>query len=178
MTEYNIFFRTGDIQFSTCQTIVVPVSCDGTMEKGIAASFRRRYPSMYARYRWICEQHLLSPGKLWIHTTPTKRKILCFPIDTSDCSCVEKGLEKFLGTYQEKGIASVAFPLFTFPPMEEHEILGMMSYYLSKCDIGVEIYTGYIPRSTTLIPLLERICGKLSDEDMYKVKKNLCFEVD
>ncbi len=181
MTEHNIFFRTGDIQFSTCQTIVVPVNCDGMMKEGIAASFRRRYPPMFKRYQWLCEQQLLSPGKLWIYTTPTKRKILCFPIGESvspSCSCIEMGLEKFLGTYQEKGITSVAFPLFSIPSANANEILGLMSYYLCKCNIGVEIYTEYIPRSVTLIPLLERICGKLSAEDVNKVKKSLCFEVD
>lgn len=36
MTETNIFYETGDIQFSTCQTIVVPVNCEGTMDEGIA----------------------------------------------------------------------------------------------------------------------------------------------
>ena len=44
MTETNIFYETGDIQFSTRQTIVVPVNCEGTMDEGIASIFRRRYP--------------------------------------------------------------------------------------------------------------------------------------
>lgn len=35
MTDTNIFYETGDIQFSTCQTIVVPVNCEGTMNKGM-----------------------------------------------------------------------------------------------------------------------------------------------
>ena len=34
MTDTNIFYETGDIQFSTCQTIVVPVNCEGTMDEG------------------------------------------------------------------------------------------------------------------------------------------------
>lgn len=47
MTDTNIFYETGDIQFSTCQTIVVPVNCEGTMDEGIASIFRRRYPYMF-----------------------------------------------------------------------------------------------------------------------------------
>lgn len=35
MTETNIFYETGDIQFSTCQTIVVPVNCEGTSTDAI-----------------------------------------------------------------------------------------------------------------------------------------------
>lgn len=61
MTETNIFYETGDIQFSTCQTIVVPVNCEGTMDEGIASIFRRRYPYMFERYKWICEQGLPCP---------------------------------------------------------------------------------------------------------------------
>ena len=80
MTDTNIFYETGDIQFSTCQTIVVPVNCEGTMDEGIASIFRRRYPYMFERYKWICEQGLLAPGKLWIYNSPSKRKILIFPV--------------------------------------------------------------------------------------------------
>lgn len=181
MTETNIFYKTGDIQFSTCQTIIVPVNCDGTMNEGIASIFRRRYPSMFARYRWICEQQLLVPGKLWIYNTSKKRKILSFPVkfqDSNTYNFIEQGLSKFLETYQEKGITSVAFPLFTAKDGTKQDILGLMAYYLSKCDIAVEIYTEHIPRSMTLIPLLERLCGQLTEEDIYNIKKNLCFEVD
>ena len=181
MTETNIFYKTGDIQFSTCQTIVIPANCDGTMDIGIASIFRRRYPSMFARYRWICEQQLLFPGKLWIYNTPKKRKVLSFPTKYQDetfYNSVEKGLAKFLETYQEKGITSAAFPLFTVKDVTEQDILGLMTYYLTKCDIAIEIYTEHIPRSQTLIPLLERLCGQLPEGDIYSIKKKLCFEVD
>lgn len=114
MTETNIFYETGDIQFSTCQTIVVPVNCEGTMDEGIASIFRRRYPYMFERYKWICEQGLLAPGKLWIYNSPSKRKVLIFPVlqhGEERYRYMELGLAKFLATYQEKGITSVAFPL-------------------------------------------------------------------
>lgn len=181
MQTYNIFHKSGDIQFSTCQTIVVPVNCDGTMFNGIASIFRRRYPNMFARYKWICEQGLLAPGKLWLYNTPSKGKILIFPVGhqgEESCSIMEQGLAKFLATYQEKGITSVAFPLFKPKDAEEQKVLGLMSYYLAKCDIAVDIYTEHIPRSQTLIPLLERLCGKFTEEEIYNIKKKLCFEVD
>lgn len=181
MTETNIFYETGDIQFSTCQTIVVPVNCEGTMDEGIASIFRRRYPYMFERYKWICEQGLLAPGKLWIYNSPSKHKILIFPVlqhGEERYRYMELGLAKFLATYQEKGITSVAFPLFNPTGTKEKDVLGLMSYYLAKCDIAVEIYTEYIPRSQTLVPLLERLCGKFTEEEIYNIKKKLCFEVD
>lgn len=91
---------------------------------------------------------------------------------------MELGLAKFLATYQEKGITSVAFPLFNPTGTTEKDVLGLMSYYLAKCDIAVEIYTEYIPHSQTLVPLLERLCGKFTDKEIYNIKKKLCFEVD
>ena len=91
---------------------------------------------------------------------------------------MELGLAKFLATYQEKGITSVAFPLFNPTGTTEKDVLGLMSYYLAKCDIAVEIYTEYVPRSQTLVALLERLCGKFTDEEIYNIKKKLCFEVD
>ena len=154
MTDTNIFYETGDIQFSTCQTIVVPVNCEGTMDEGIASIFRRRYPYMFERYKWICEQGLLAPGKLWIYNSPSKRKILIFPVlqhGEEIYRYMELGLAKFLATYQEKGITSVAFPLFNPTGTTEKDVLELMSYYLAKCDIAVEIYTEYIPRSQTLV---------------------------
>lgn len=33
-------------------------------------------------------------------------------------------------------------------------------------------------RSQTLVPLLERLCGKFTDKEIYNIKKKLCFEVD
>lgn len=140
MTETNIFYETGDIQFSTCQTIVVPVNCEGTMDEGIASIFRRRYPYMFERYKWICEQGLLAPGKLWIYNSQSKRKILIFPVlqHGEDIYInMELGLAKFLATYQEKGITSVAFPLFNPTGTTEKDVLGLMSYYLAKCDIAI-----------------------------------------
>ena len=181
MTETNIFYTTGDIQFCTCQTVVVPVNCDGSMEDDIDSIFRRRYPFMFSRYQYFCKEELLAPGKLWIYSTPTKRKILCFPVglhDKASYGCVEQGLAKFLESYQEKGITSAAFPLFNVPDTSAQDVLGLMSAYLSKCDIPIDIYTEHIPRSITLVPLLEKLCGNLTESEIYDIKKKLCFDVD
>ena len=116
-----------------------------------------RFPPtrLFERYKWICEQGLLAPGKLWIYNSPSKRKILIFPVlqhGEEIYRYMELGLAKFLATYQEKGITSVAYPLFNPIGTTEKDVLGLMSYYLAKCDIAVEIYTEYIPRSQTLVP--------------------------
>lgn len=62
MTDTNIFYETGDIQFSTCQTIVVPVNCEGTMDEGIASIFRRRYPYMFERCNGYVNKVFLPPA--------------------------------------------------------------------------------------------------------------------
>ena len=62
---------------------------------------------------------------------------------------LEAGLEKFLETYQQKGIQSIAFPLLgaTNGRLAEEVSLHYLQRYLSQCDIPVEIYR-YDPTAT------------------------------
>lgn len=85
---------------------------------------------------------------------------------------------RFVMERRNASFCGLYFPLFNPTGTKEKDVLGLMSYYLAKCDIAVEIYTEYIPRSQTLVPLLERLCGKFTDEEIYNIKKKLCFEVD
>lgn len=104
----------GNIFNSTAQTIVNPVNCVGAMGAGLARQFRDRYPDMYIKYREHCLSGLLKPGKLmlykaedhWILNFPTKNDWR----DDSVIKYIEDGLQKFVDTYKQKGITSIAFP--------------------------------------------------------------------
>ena len=50
--------------------------------------------------------------------------------------------------------------------------------FLNQCTIPVEIYEKYVPQSSKMVPLLERLCGPLSEEKVYELKKKICFECD
>ena len=48
-------YQKGDILFSNCQTLVNPVSCDGTIDSYLSKRFFTRYPDMYAKY--FCKEY-------------------------------------------------------------------------------------------------------------------------
>lgn len=136
----------GNIFTSRCQTIVNTVNCVGVMGAGIAYECRLRYPKMYEKYTELCRDKLITIGSLWIYKSNDKW-ILNFPTKyhwkyESKPEYLEKGLQKFLETFKEKGITSIAFPLLgaSNGGISEDVSICIMKRYLEKCDIPVEIY--------------------------------------
>lgn len=146
--ESNITIVHGNIFNSKAQTIVNTVNCVGVMGKGIALVFKLRYPNMFELYQKYCAQHLIGIGKLWIYKGDESDPwVLNFPTKThwklpSEYDYIEKGLQKFVETYKEKGITSVAFPLLgaNNGGLDGEKVMQIMQDYLSQCDIPVEIY--------------------------------------
>ena len=62
MIEYIV----GDIFESPAQVIVNTVNTVGVMGKGLALSFKKRYPQMFERYKNVCEKNLFTIGKLML----------------------------------------------------------------------------------------------------------------
>lgn len=109
-----IEYVEGDIFKSPAQVIVNTVNTVGVMGKGLALSFKKRYPQMFEVYRKACEKHQFSIGKLMLYYAPD-HWILLFPTkmnwrNPARIEYLEEGLRKFVNTYAEKGIASIAFP--------------------------------------------------------------------
>ena len=144
----NVTIINGNIFNSKAQTIVNTVNCVGVMGKGIALVFKLRYPSMFEVYQEYCKQKLIAVGKLWIYKgEPSDPWVLNFPTKThwklpSEYEYIEKGLQKFIDTYKEKGITSIAFPLLGAfnGGLDKDRVMDIMISYLSQCDIPVEIY--------------------------------------
>lgn len=143
--------KNGNIFTTKAQTIVNTINCVGVMGAGIAYEFRLRNTDMYDKYRELCTKRQLNIGKLWIYKsedTYTKySKILNFPtkLDWKQPTKEEylhKGLQKFLDTYEERGITSIAFPLLGADKggLGKERVLSIMESYLKKCDIEVEIW--------------------------------------
>ena len=95
----------GDILFSHCQTLVIPVSCHGIVLGKNGLRWVRKYPEMVRKYQGLCERELLKSGLLWI-------------------------------------------------------------------------YESYVLQSSKMVPLLEKLCGPLSDDKVKELKKKICFEFD
>lgn len=144
----NITFIRGNIFNSKAQTIVNTVNCVGVMGKGIALVFKLRYPLMFDIYKKHCIEKHIGIGKLWLYNQQSNAPwVLNFPTKyhwkyPSKMEYIEKGLQKFIDTYKEKNITSIAFPLLGTHNggLEKEEVKPLMIKYLSKCDILVEVY--------------------------------------
>ena len=150
----NIKVISGNMFNSKAQTIVNTINCVGVMGKGIALVYKLRYPKMFEMYKSFCKQGLISIGKLWIYNSEPKTPwVLNVPTKQhwkfpSEMSYITLGLQKFVDTYKEKGITSIAFPLLGTHNggLKKEDVLPVMIAYLSKCDIPIEIYE-YNPNS-------------------------------
>lgn len=144
----------GNIFNSKCQTIVNTVNCVGVMGKGIAQVHKLRNPDMYMEYKEHCKNKLIKPGVLWLYNkTPNSPWILNFPTKfhwkyPSKIEWIENGLKKFIETYNQKGITSIAFPLLGTHNggLDTEVVKKIMNKYLGNCNIEIEIYD-YDPNS-------------------------------
>lgn len=142
----SINIQQGNIFSSKCQTIVNTVNCVGVMGAGIALECRLRYPEMYEQYESLCKRGLFEIGSLWIYKAP-ERWILNFPTKKhwkypTKEEYLHAGLRKFMQTYEEKKIESIAFPLLgaQHGGLDQNKSLELMESYLHKCTVPVEIY--------------------------------------
>ena len=144
----NITFHKGNIFNSKTQTIVNTINCVGVMGKGFALVFKLRYPKMFDKYKELCLSKMIGIGKLWLYKSEdTPQWVLNFPTKfhwkyPSKMEYLEAGLQKFVDSYKEKGITSIAFPLLGTHNggLDKLEVLDLMYKYLEKCDIPIEIY--------------------------------------
>lgn len=109
-----ILYVKGDIFQSPAQVLVNTVNTVGVMGKGIALEFKKLFPEMFAEYRSLCESGQFQVGNLWLYKSPNKW-ILNFPTkrhwrQPSQVEYIEIGLEKFVNSYAQMGIHSIAFP--------------------------------------------------------------------
>lgn len=138
----------GNIFNTKAQTIVNTINCVGVMGKGIALVYKLRYPKMFDLYSEYCKSKLIGIGKLWLYKgEPEAPWVLNFPTKfhwkyPSKMEYIEKGLQKFVETYKDKGITSIAFPMLGTHNggLNKDEVLSLMQQYLSQCDIPIEIY--------------------------------------
>ena len=177
----------GNIFTSECQTLVNTVNCQGVMGAGIALEFKLRMPEMYDQYVEICRKGQIDIGRSWLYKPPPgsreERWVLNFPTKRhwrypSKFQYLEAGLEEFLGTYENEGIESIAFPILgaSNGGLDEEESLSVMRSYLKRCDIPVEIYR-YDPTATD--DLFREFQQKMrSGSDATSMAKNMGIRVD
>lgn len=141
-----LHYVTTSLFESPAQTLVNTVNTVGVMGKGIAAEFKRRYPEMYEAYRGFCEQRLLAVGKLQLYRSPNKW-VLNFPTKEdwrrpSKLEWIELGLKKFVSTYTDQGITSIAFPMLGCGngQLQWDDVRPVMERYLKPLTIPVFVH--------------------------------------
>jgi O-acetyl-ADP-ribose deacetylase (regulator of RNase III) len=140
------YVSNGDIFASGADALVNAVNIVGVMGKGIALTFKKRFPGMYEEYRKKCQQNRLQIGiiDVYLDETPV---VINFPTkkhwkDPSKLEYIEKGLENFCARYADWGIKSVAFPQLGcgLGGLKWSEVQPIMEQYLALLEIDVEVY--------------------------------------
>ena len=178
----NIKIIKGNIFNSRLDVIVNTVNCVGVMGKGIALVFKLRYPKMFDLYKEYCLSHLIGIGKLWLYKGEEGVPwVLNFPTKfhwkyPSKMEYIEKGLQKFVETYKEKKITSIAFPLLgtNNGGLDKQEVLSLMCTYLRKCDIPIEIYEYDASAPDDLFEKFKENWNKIPDNN----KKDILTDVN
>lgn len=152
----------GNIFTTKCQTIVNTVNCFGVMGAGIALECKYRYPEMNERYIELCQKKLFNIGQLYLFKS-SEKWILNFPTKhhwkfPTKKEYLEKGLKKFIDTYQAKEIESIAFPLLgaSHGGLNKDESLEIMERYLKKISIPYEIYSYNYNTPDDLFPIFKK----------------------
>lgn len=119
-----IEFVTGDIFNTSCEVIVNPVNCVGSLSSPLTSVMKNRFPGMYTSYRTACKNGdvVIGRTKFYIDRdvdTGKMRKILNMPItgksgELTHVSYIEAGLISILGQIQMSNIKSIAFPFLGY----------------------------------------------------------------
>jgi len=138
-----VYLQT-DLFSSPAQTLVNTVNTVGVMGKGIAKTFKERYPEMFREYKRVCDRGELQVGTLLLWRGADKW-VLNFPTKTtwrlpSTLAYVRAGLEKFVASYEDLGITSISFPPLGCGNgnLDWEEVKPVMESYLH--DLSIQIY--------------------------------------
>jgi O-acetyl-ADP-ribose deacetylase (regulator of RNase III) len=182
-----IEIRKGNIFTTNCHTIVNTVNCVGVMGAGIAYEFKLRFPDMFKKYKVFCDKGLIDIGNLWIYKLTKDDNemyeyVLNFPTKKhwkypTKIEYLEEGLQKFVDTYKDKGILSIAFPLLGASKggLSEKVSIDIMKKYLEKVDIPVEIWY-FDPNAKDV--LYEEFKDKFLKLDIETIKEQSKLRVD
>lgn len=142
-----ILYVKGNLFQSPAQVLVNTVNTVGVMGRGIALEFKKLFPDMYPQYRNMCEDGIFKMGMLWLYKSPNKW-VLNFPTkhhwrQPSRVEYIEAGLKKFVASYSDLGLHSVAFPALGCGNGQldfRTQIQPLMQKYLKSLPIDVFIY--------------------------------------
>ena len=140
----------GDLFESKAFALVNTVNCVGVMGKGVAAEFKKRFPSMYEDYRIRCDRGLVHLGQPYLYRDLSGTVIVNFPTkdhwrSPSRLSDIERGLEYLAEHVEEWGLSSVAMPPLGCGNggLDWSEVGPLIYRKMNSLAIDVEVYAPY-----------------------------------
>lgn len=141
-----IKYVQGDLLASRAQTLVNPVNCKGVMGKGLAKSFKVRWPQMFREYQEACRAGTVRPGIPLLYKDGD-RQILSVPTKNdwkqpSTYEIVEAGIKSIREHLGSWGITSLAMPALGcgLGGLEWTKVRTLIEAHLSSLPIEIEIY--------------------------------------
>lgn len=138
---------TGDLFDSDAQTLVNAVNCAGVMGKGVALTFKRRFPDMFAEYAGRCHRGEVRLGEPYLYRGQSLPWILNFPTknhwrSAARLATILTGLACLEAHYHEWGVTSLAVPALGCGAGQlSWDIVEPVLYEaLGRLDIPVELY--------------------------------------
>lgn len=142
--------KIGDLFESDAQTWVNTVNCVGVMGKGIASTFKERFPEYFEDYEERCENDEVQLGRPYLYKRDREPWILSFPTkdhwrSLARLEHIVEGLEHLEDHYREWGIESIAIPpLGCGNGQLEWAVVGPTLYrHLERLEIPVELYAPF-----------------------------------
>jgi len=144
-----------DIFRSRPDALVCPVNAVGTMGKGIALEFKRRFPEIVRPYKWACRNGRLSAGHvmmvslvvqphLFEHRRPS---IILFAtkqhwMDPSSLKWIASGLRQLRDQYRRWNLRSVSMPQIGcgLGGLSWVDVLPLIKRYLGNEALRVRVY--------------------------------------
>ena len=144
----NIHLVSGNIFNSDKQTITNAVNTVGVMGNGLAAQFKKRYPTYFNQYKIECFDKTLQIGQLTVYQVDENKQILNFPTkehwkNTSKLTYIESGLQYLVENCENMNITSLALPPLGcgLGGLQWDDVYKMMLDYLTPLNIEIDIYT-------------------------------------
>lgn len=137
----------GDLLESKAQTLVNTTNCVGVMGKGIALSFKWKYPDMFKDYKTRCNRKEHKLGEPYLYKHSPHRWIINFPTkgvwwNGSNLDDIDNGL-KYLAEHIEKwGVTSIAIPHLGCENggLSWTDVFPLIQKHLYSLPISIEIY--------------------------------------
>lgn len=150
-----VIFKQGNIFQSNAQVITNPINCVGVMGKGLALSFKNRFPRMFEDYQKRCHAGEVRLGRpyLW---EDDKTQILNFPTknhwkDHSHLDDIDRGLEYLAKNFSQMGISSIALPALGagLGGLKRQDVMGLIEKHFATIDdLDVYVYENFDDHKT------------------------------